>query len=238
MYISYEYLLWLGIALFYIYDSIELVYFNDIYIVKGLKSWKYLIPNPFFTIFNKIVFIPNPLTPHCLFFKFSFPSNEAKISPKEGNNINTFNKAICNIQTLTLYQLILLGVVFPIMLINYSYGPLLLGIMALIYMNILTIFVLIYVNKKKFKISQKQFLTYLFESIFCPPFSLNILRKISKNYEIKNSPISFSTKKMNKKLVRNFRFEVNEVINTYLSISDNKEEFSKKLIKYKKYELR
>ena len=43
---------------------------------------------------------------------------------------------------------------------------------------------------------------------------------------------------MNKKLVRNFRFEVNEVINTYLSISDNKEEFSKKLIKYKKYELR
>ena len=124
MYISYEYLLCFGIALFYIYDSIELVYFNDIYIVKGLKSWKYLIPNPFFTIFNKIVFIPNPLSPHCLFFKFSFPSNEAKISSKEGNNINTFNKAICNIQTLTLYQLILLGVVFPIMLINYSYGPL------------------------------------------------------------------------------------------------------------------
>ena len=238
MYISYEYLLWLGIALFYIYDSVELVYFNNIYIVKGLKSWSHIIPNPFFTIFNKIVFIPNPLTPHCLYFKFSFPSNEDRISPMESKDVNAFNKAIYNIQTLTLYQLILLIVVFPIMLINYNYGPLLLGIMVLIYMNIIIILALIYINKKQFKISQKQFITYLFESILCPPFSLNILRKISKNYEIKNSPISFSTKKMNKKLVRNFRFEVNEVINTYLSISDNKEEFSKKLIKYKKYELR
>jgi hypothetical protein len=238
MYISYEYLLWLGIALFYIYDSIELVYFNDVYIVKGLKSWKHLIPNPFFTIFNKIVFIPNPLTPHCLYFKFSFPSNEDKISSKEGKDVNAFNKAIYNIQTLTLYQLILLIIVFPIMLINYNYGPLLLGIMALIYMNIITIFVLIHINKKKFKISQKQFLTYLFESIFCPPFSLNILRKISKAYKIKNSPISFSSNIMKNKLLKIFKHDLNDVINAYLLISDKKKAFSKKLIKYKNYELR
>ena len=67
-------------------------------------------------------------------------------------------------------------------------------IFSTIYIVIASILIYIFTQKNNLQLTNNKFVSIAFESIVCPPFALNMVRKITLNYSIPTDPYIFSKK--------------------------------------------
>ena len=187
---SFEVWLVLGVVGFYLYDLIMLLSINELLLTKSDKGWSYKFPEFSYQLLRKYLLLPNPLTPDVAIFRVSWPKEPS--SSANDNRLVDFISILEPIQASINTLLLLLLLFIPMVSLVYGSGTKLLIIFGMIYIFILTALVYIFNNRDKLYLSNGKFLSLAFESIACPPFALNMVRKISLNYPNLGDPAHFA----------------------------------------------
>jgi len=225
--LSFEVLLILGVIGFYLYDSIMLFNINELLLTKSYKGWFYSFPALGFQLLKRYPLLPNPLIPHMAIFRVSWP-NDAKLFDEDKFKI--FSQSLKPVQLAVNILFMLLLIYLPMIALMYGSGPKLLIIFGITYLLISTILLYIFNNKDKLYMSNKRFVSFAFESLVCPPFALNMVRKISLNHPNLGDPIFFSESVFDINNQEIFNKDISKLINRRMSFlevdSDNYIELS------------
>jgi hypothetical protein len=226
---SFEVLLVLGVFGLYCYDSLMLLNFNELIFIRFKKKWSYKFPILSFQLLRKFLFLPNLLTPNISLFQVFWPSSDQDVNFKE---FDIFIKSLIPVQVISVMLLVLMFVCLPIVAFRYGSGINLLIVFFAIYILIISILIYLFTQKNNLKLSNTKFVSIAFESIVCPPFALNIVRKISLNYPINVDPYIFSKKMFDEPTKRSFKHRLCIIIKKKMSFF---EDDSSRFIELNKY---
>ena len=226
---SFEVLLVLGVFGLYCYDSLMLLNFNELIFIRFKKKWSYKFPILSFQLLRKFPFLPNLLTPNIALFQVFWPSSDQDVNFKE---FDIFIKSLIPVQVISVMLLVLMFVCLPIVAFRYGSGINLLIVFFAIYILIISILIYLFSKKNDLKLSNTKLVSVTFESIVCPPFALNIVRKISLNYPINVDPYIFSKKMFDEPTKRSFKHRLCIIIKKKMSFF---EDDSSRYIELNKY---
>jgi hypothetical protein len=142
---------------------------------------------------------PNILLPHHLTFKCSWKIKnlELSIDIHDITVINTISKKLKPLQLINILLFILTLLYLPlIVLLKGGYTLLGIAIILIYLLNIIT-FITITIQRKALKLSWSKLCQFLLDILLCPPFALNILRKISLNYQLQMDGILIAKSLLN-----------------------------------------
>ncbi len=232
MSLSFEALLMLGIVAFYIYDSVKLLYSDDLLLLRSHKTWSFAFPGAQWNLRNKLLYIPNPFKPANLIFQTSIARNEHTASIEE---VEILYRYICALEPIRYLVLILFGlmcVCLPMVVFRFGTGTWFFVTVILIYITILSALVYVYFKRYELNISNKEFIALTFDVVACPPFSMNLLRKISLRYKIQFDPVAFASESFDKDRFNSLLISIKTRLEEKLELLD---EGSEKSIELKAY---
>ena len=191
MNISANSLLILGVFCFYIYDSIRLQEFNKFLVTLSFNGWKLVKPLDLFSLAQKVPSLPNPLTPffatHLLEWSVQEPSVQfTQVSDK---------KKYLPIQIHVFLLFIEMLVLLPLVVTTLGMGNIALLLVCSIYITILSCLITLYIHKLEFQITPKHFFSIVLDCLACPPFAINILRRVAIVNSPKQDLLSFAKDK-------------------------------------------
>ncbi|ENV10261.1 hypothetical protein F966_01436 [Acinetobacter higginsii] len=200
MSISFDLLIIIGIVGFYIYDSAYLYFYNEFNIHKGLGStFKSQLISRQFNVFHKYLFIPNLFLSHQLLFKcaWKIEDPEPVVHTHDIVHLKNISQTLKPLQWVNILIFVLTIAVLPC-LIAFKAGYLAVAIsLVVIYsLNLISILFVI-VKRGKLQLSWLKIIQLLLDALLCPPFALNLLRKISLNYHAKTDGILLTAQILN-----------------------------------------
>lgn len=207
--LSFEILLIIGVIGFYLYDSIMLLNINELILTRSHKGWFYKFPILDFQLLRKYPLLPNPLTPDVAIFRTSWPREAQSVNEKE---LECFTQHLRPVQLIVDVLLLLLLIYLPVVSLIYGSGSKLLIIFAMIYLFIAVILKYIFDKKDELHLSKSNFASLAFESIACPPFALNMVRRISLNYPNLGDPVAFSKRTFGSDTQSHFDGDIKDAI--------------------------
>lgn len=173
---SAETLLMLAVVGLYIYDSALLLYCNEgVLLPKGKDRWSLRLGSHSVGIFGKELYIPNPFLMHRPLFRLSWKFEGSAVSTPWSPPRNAYGTLVPMIWSIAVALFILLPLGFFTRLGDRILFPALLFIFA----NISIALLWIWFNRATLHLSRQRFAALAFESVICPPFSLNLIRHLS-----------------------------------------------------------
>lgn len=192
MFIPIDYLFIMSLVGLYLYDSAILCFYNNIFICKGIrKHFKYQCISLNFSFGKKFVLMPSLIFPYQLLFKGHWQLHNRSITNLDQDllNIKKITQLLKPLQFINIILFIATILLLPVFIIlEFSYLLLALLIFGIYLLNLLN-FTYIVLKRKSLHLSKRHLFQFLLDVLFCPPFSLNILRKISLNYAIHTDSI-------------------------------------------------
>jgi hypothetical protein len=228
MYIPFETLLTLGIIGFYLYDSARLLYFNEVVFSKSTRSWEAICITSRWTIKGKSLLLPNPLTP---FFPLISLYWSSSLRKSKSINIDYFIDALKPLSFMSLISMILMILVVPIVIKMFGAGLYLLILFCLIYINIIAMIIYLCIKKSIFDMNSKQLFVFCFDILACPPFSINVVRKLSLGLKLREDAIQFGLKNLSESKRIQLLTSINTKLNEKLEYLDDSIEY-KRIKKY------
>jgi len=173
----------------YVYDAIQMVYANDVLIIYKSGTWTYKLDRGHFLILGKKFYIPNLISfgdfAYCLQWdNLEVPISNNKISFSDIQN------SLYGVQICAYFTAFLLLILMPIALFVIKIELLSVIILALIYISCIGMSFLIFMQKSKLRFSGGEFFYLSLELILCPPFALNVVRKINCHINKKETSIN------------------------------------------------
>lgn len=191
MTISFETWLVLGIIGFYLFDSAMLLFSNELIFIEKKGKWIFACPESRWQLMRKIPYLPNPLTPGKALFRVSWLLSKTDEQQESREALKRFLNAFNPLRLMTSALFILLMIGIPIVLFIFGTGLGFLLLIGLIYLIIVIMLTLIYRQKETFGVSGNVIAKLAFDSLACPPFALNLIRKITLRYAFAGDPICF-----------------------------------------------
>jgi hypothetical protein len=112
--------------------------------------------------------------------------------------LDDFVVAIYPLNYLVLALLALMCIGLPLALFFYGAGIMFLTIALSTYTIILAMLAALYPKQSRLGLSLKQYFIIAFDCIACPPFAINLVRKISWQYKLNFSPLEFAIHQLSK----------------------------------------
>jgi hypothetical protein len=193
--LSFEVALPLGVLAFYLYDCGMLLHDNElVYVRNGLLrggAWSVLAGRDA-TLFGRRMSVPAPLLPWALLFRAFFSANDTRagapaVWPEAG-----FARALRPLQFLCTGMLALLLLVLPAVSLGLGAGVALLVVFALAYLSSLAAFVIVYARRAALGLDGRALLSLGVDALACPPFAINLVRKISLRRAVPGAPLAFA----------------------------------------------
>ncbi len=217
--LSFEVLLFIGAIGFYLYDSKLLLYSNEVVFIRNSKKWMFICPGNNWLFLGKSPYIPNPLTPGSAIFRLYW-SEKPRSAEIDVLSIEEFISALRPVRYLVNFLIMQFVIPLPLILFLYGSGPQLLIIFGTIYLNIVLILILVFINKNHLGITNKFFITLMYESIVCAPYALNIVRKITLKRPPKGDPIQFAKLSFDKETLQKLAKSTKQKIDHQLEFLD------------------
>lgn len=195
--IPFEFWVILGLFGLYLYDSSRLVHYNQVYFFRGFKSKiSVTIPAKTFSFFKQYLFLVQALHSYRIVFQSQWNLNNSKQLPRinetstdETEQIFAAIQILKKIQIINLFSFILTLLIFPVLFLTKQSYVLLLITLLFIYLANIVQILYVFRHRKALNISKKFYLSLLVDALFCPPFALNIIQKISLNIALKTDAI-------------------------------------------------
>lgn len=223
MNLSSETLLIIGIIGFYLYDSAILTFSNELIFNESYGRWTVTFPRARWRLMGKLLFIPNPLTPDDMIYRASWSTNEKPLQMEVGALICKLKKPLLYLRILVIILLVLLVIVFPVVMFKYGTGIELLEVIVIIYLTIFNMLVFTFIKKEDLFLNKKAFFSLALDSLACPPFAINILRKISLRTPLCNSPIEFAKKTLDPEIFKSFIVSLANKVSEDLECEDEED---------------
>ncbi len=192
MNLSFEMLLVIGVAGFYLFDSAMLLYTNELVFVENNGKWIFSSPQKNAQILKKFLYLPNPFRPDKHIFSLYWSASEPIKTKTDKGDIQKLFLALKPLRYMTCFLLVLLFFGLPLLVFILGTGAMLLLLIEAIYLTILLMLIHVYLFKDMLKLSDKTFAKLAFDSLICAPFALNLLRKITLQHSL-GDPIDFAS---------------------------------------------
>lgn len=162
----------------YIFDSVLLLHSNEGVLIAGnAKNWRSGFGSKNTTFAGKELYIPNMLRPATPIFRLNWQYEASSSGLGTGwesciETLRWFRVPIWLLFSMSF-------VILPIALFGHYGDSLLLIVFSLIYLCVASIVVLLYLAKKSLTISSREFWFSAFDLVICPPFAINVIRRLS-----------------------------------------------------------
>jgi hypothetical protein len=176
--LSYEFELLALAIIFYVYDSSVLLYSNEaVFTYNGKRCWSATVGWTGFVFAGRSLCILNPFTPHRPCFRLGWEFDEL---PEVKDY--SWSDNVCKHRGLAPWSLvggIALFLLLPLGMFT-SLGPyLVIPAMCLVYGSTLVALAKLRRGESISTLSPRQFWGFAFECIACPPFAINMVRRIT-----------------------------------------------------------
>jgi hypothetical protein len=189
--LSYEGLLLLAAAAFYLYDSALLLHADEVVFVGSTRAWTYREASSY-EITGRYVYLPNPLRPWDGLFRVALSPQRPMEEDNQASALAEFMMRMRPLRWLAAMLLALLVAGLPLVLFRYR-GSAGVSIFLLLMYSVLTaIAVELYRLRRPFGISFATATRLAFEALACPPLGINIVRKLALAHGIPGDPVRFA----------------------------------------------
>lgn len=182
----------MGVVGFYLFDSMMLLYVNELVFSETNGKWTFSFPKPHWQMLKKYLYLPNPFTPDRPLFRVFWSVSVVDGYLQDQEALRHFLYAVKRLRYLTYSLLALQFVGLPVVLFSLGANLGLLVLFGAIYINIAALSIQIYPQREQLGLSGKMLAKLAFDSLVCPPLALNILRKISLQYRFVGDPVGFA----------------------------------------------
>lgn len=187
---SFELALLLGAIAFYLFDSAQLLYANELIFSVHGRQWRCL-RGADLLVLRKHPVLPNPLLPFVPLFRVSWSATPRPVAPAPSPDpLPDFLAALRPLQ----YQIGLLGILLfgGLAWVARGHTGILLPLILLIYPAIMLVLLQVYLDRNRLGLSGKDCAKLAFDCLACPPFALNLIRKISLAKPLPGDPLAFA----------------------------------------------
>ena len=233
MSLSFEALLVLGILGFYLYDSALLLFVNELVFAKAFGQWVFGIPSLHWRLRGKVLYIPNPLMPNAPLFRFAWSTDPEPLAADAVQDTENLISSLRSLSILALLLLVLMLVALPLILFKLGTGFWFILTLALVYLTIIAMLATAYRKRAVFGLDLKDVLHLTFESITCPPFAINLVRKISLRYRVHLNPVEFAHQYLNRDTFLRLVASVETRLEAELEVEDEDSTRSNELRAYR-----
>lgn len=172
-----ELLLPLGAVAFYLWDSLQLLYQDELVVERDAR-W-HVSSGSDLLLGGRRPYLPNPFLPHRLLFVIDWTRARAGDAAVRRAALGTLERTLAPVRGVVLVLAALLFLVLPPVSWFYGAGAALLFVFAAVYLFILVGLAFVYARRAALGLALRPLLGLALESLACAPFALNLVRKIS-----------------------------------------------------------
>lgn len=187
--------LWLpiGAVAFYLYDSLGLLWQNEMLFTRSASRWQTLGGSEL-RLGGRRVVLPNPLLPQRPQFLVRWSLADARADASETDPLQRLLPALRFIGVVNVLQLMLLLLALPLTAWTLGAGLVMLIVFALFYLLTLLNLALVWRRRDALHLSTRNLWTLALDVLACAPFAVNLTRKISQRHGIEGDPLRFAAR--------------------------------------------
>ncbi|WP_139176922.1 hypothetical protein [Nitrosospira multiformis] len=177
------------VTLLYIHDSCLLLHSNEgILISKGKNKWVICFGSDKAGGMGKELFLPNPFFPHRPMFRLSWQF-EGSFEVENGTWAPPIN-IFAPLAPMIWGMIFALFFFLPVGLFTKFGDKSLLLAGGLLYLSVISSLSYLWFQRAQLNLSRRRFIGLAFESMVCPPFGLNLIRKVSAGMQVKEDLVN------------------------------------------------
>lgn len=173
-----EVLLMAFAVLLYLYDSAQLLHFNEgILSPAGRKGWRVRFGSDNTRLRGKELYVPNPFAPHRPLFRLAWDLQGGTAAIDEDWNARKalFRPLVPLVWGMAVGAFVLL----PLGLFTRLGDAMVLAAIAVLYLNIVAALAWLGWRRQRFGLAGRRYVALAAESLLCSPFALNLIRKLA-----------------------------------------------------------
>jgi hypothetical protein len=163
----------------YLFDATVLLYADEGILIAGTRGkWQATSGSEDFLLMGRSVYVTNLLRPHVPTFRLTWRFD----APAEEGSSTAWTDLVRSVRSpapFTIAAGVALYLLVPIGLFTRLGSPFVVISAALLYTNIILALCWLYPHRSAMNLSGKRFAALAFECIACPPFAVNLVRRVS-----------------------------------------------------------
>jgi hypothetical protein len=187
---AFEVLLPLGAIGLYLFDSTRLLYSNELLFLRRMRKWSFAESSSLLLAGRRLCF-SNPFTPGTPQFRVRWSEADTRHEQEERGELDRFFAALRPVQYLVSALWVIL-LALPVEVFLFGTGVALLVLMAAFYVVTLIALGYVYARRRELRVSGRSFVALSFDSLACPPFAINLVRKLTLRRSLAGNPIEFA----------------------------------------------
>lgn len=191
MILTFEVALPLGAIAFYLYDSAMLLYGNELVFVRQRGRW-HATGGLEGYVGSRRLCLPALFRPSALVFRVLWKEADTREAAPAQWLADSFVAALTPLKWLSASLLLILLIPLPLISIFWGAGLPLLIVFALSYLLVLVAVALIYRRRAWLQLDTKEFRKLAFDCLACPPFAINMVRKLTLHHGLPGNPLPFA----------------------------------------------
>lgn len=188
---AFELLLPLGALAFYLFDSLLLLYSNELLLQCRGERWRVSTGSNFF-LMGRRLWLPDPLQPQRALFRVAWSEADRRAAGETPAELAAFVAGLRPLRYLVLLLLALLIGGLPLAAIVFGAGWVMLGVIALYYLIVLWALAVVYRRRKALLLAARDLWALAFDVLACPPFAVNLVRKLCLRRAIGGNALAFA----------------------------------------------
>lgn len=184
--------LWLPVGAigFYLYDSLQPLWQNEVLYERAGTHWRIVADSPVRRWGRRLV-LPNPLLPQRPQFRVAW-----SLDDKRAASTPELSGFLSALRPLGLICQVLLGLLLLLLPVCWLLGAgiVLLVQFALYYLLIIAALVLVFWRRESLGLRTRAFWSLAFDVLACAPFAVNLVRKLSLRRGLEGDPLAFAAR--------------------------------------------
>ncbi len=173
-----EWLLPVGALAFYLYDSLLWLYGDELVLLRRAQRWDHAAGSDRLLL-RRRVYLPNPLTPQRPLWRACWSDFSTRDQLTDLGALAGLELTLRPLRALVTLLWLLIVVSLPAMVVSGVRPTLLLALFALIYSVAATMVAWLWRQRAALGLTARSCRALSFDALACPPFAINLVRKIS-----------------------------------------------------------
>ncbi len=182
-----EFWLPVGAIAFYLYDSAQLLWHNELLFVRGAARWYAEGPSSV-SMMGRRLYLPNPLLPQRPGFKVHWSLAEQRAPATLPDEF------LLALRPISVITLLLVGLLLLLPVVSWTLGAglTLLSLFALYYLLVIVALAFVLCRRAALQLSGSACASLAFDALACAPFAANLVRKIALRRSLEGDPVTFA----------------------------------------------
>ncbi|MGY1458653.1 hypothetical protein ACW5F0_08410 [Luteimonas sp. A534] len=184
-------LLAMGLVAFYVQDSSQLLYVDEIVVVGTRRGWRFRLGS--LELGGRFLHVPNPLLPARAMFRANWLEADRSVQESPAG-LSEFVAELVALGRCCVALCFLLLVALPAAILAYRVPSVLLAILGCAYAVIALMLALLARRRRRLGLSGRDVVALGIGALLCPPHAINLVRKVCLVRGLRGDPLAFAAR--------------------------------------------